>query len=44
MKPTPLMLQGDYEGDYLQIDRTGSDSEPDAVCLPQNLVFLKEKR
>jgi len=44
MKPTPLMLQGDYKGDYLRIDRTGSDSAPDAVRLPQNLVFLKEKR
>ena len=44
MKPTPLILQGDYEGEYLQIDREDAESEPDEVELPRGLTFLKTKR
>ncbi len=44
MKPTPLILQGDYEGEHLRIDRGDPDNEPDVVELPRGLTFLKEKR
>jgi CRISPR-associated protein Csc1 len=44
MQPTPLVLQGDYEGEYLQIDRSGTDTNPNSVEFPRNLVFLKKKR
>jgi CRISPR-associated protein Csc1 len=44
MKPTPLVLQADYEGDYLSIDRNQADNEPDTVELPADLAFLATKR
>lgn len=40
MKPTPLVLQGDYTGEYLSIDR----EEDEQVRLPTGLIFLKTKR
>ncbi len=40
MKPTPIILQGDYDGEYLSIDR---GDEP-RIRLPSNLTFLGTKR
>jgi CRISPR-associated protein Csc1 len=42
MRPTPLILQADYEGEYLEI-RTESKQES-ARVLPADLQFLKTKR
>lgn len=44
MKPTPLVLQGDYKGEYLQIDRSETDTDPNSVSLPRDLIFLNKKR
>lgn len=44
LTPTPLVVQGDYEGDYLRIDRSEADADPETVCLPAGLRFLKRKR
>jgi hypothetical protein len=35
MRPTPLILQGTYEGDYMKIGET---------ILPYKLEFLKKMR
>ena len=40
MKPTPLILQGDYRGEYLSIDR----GEDERVRIPAGLTFLATKR
>lgn len=40
MKPTPLVLQGDYTGEYVSIDR-GDDGR---VRFPADLTFLATKR
>lgn len=40
MKPTPLILQGDYRGEYLSIDR----GEAERVRVPAGLTFLATKR
>lgn len=44
MKPTPILLQGDYEGAHLEIDRWDAATEPDSVSFPRELTFLKQKR
>jgi CRISPR-associated protein Csc1 len=44
MQPTPLVLQADYEGSYLDIDRSDADTEPESVTLPADLRFLDTKR
>ncbi len=44
MKPTPILLQGDYEGEYIKIDRSEATTEPDTVSFPRELIFLKQKR
>jgi CRISPR-associated protein Csc1 len=44
MKPTPILLQGDYEGAYLEIDRSDASTDPDTVLFPRELTFLKQKR
>jgi CRISPR-associated protein Csc1 len=44
MKPTPILLQGDYEGTYLEIDRLDALTDPETVSLPRDLTFLKQKR
>lgn len=44
MQPTPMILQADYEGDYLQVDRRGAETDPEMVKLPAELTFLKTKR
>jgi hypothetical protein len=44
MKPTPILLQGDYEGTHLEIDRSDAATEPDSVSFPRELTFLKQKR
>lgn len=44
MKPTPVVLQGDYEDDYLRIDRRDAGTEPETVELPAGLTFLATKR
>jgi CRISPR-associated protein Csc1 len=44
MKPTPLVMQGDYEGEYLRIDRSEADDAPEVVELPRGLRFLERKR
>lgn len=44
MKPTPIVLQGDYEGEYLHIKRQDTAEGPDNIQLPQGLMFLKQKR
>lgn len=40
MRPTPLILQADYDGEHFAIPR--EDDEP--IKLPAGLKFLKEKR
>lgn len=44
MQPTPIILQADYEGDYLRIDRRDAETDPEAVELPADLTFLATKR
>jgi CRISPR-associated protein Csc1 len=44
MQPTPIILQADYEGDHLRIDRSDASTEPDTVELPGGLTFLATKR
>lgn len=44
MKPTPILLQGDYQGTHLKIDRSKATTEPNTVSFPRELVFLKQKR
>jgi len=44
MKPTPLVLQGDYTGEYLTIDREDTQNDPDRVRLPTGIRFLETKR
>lgn len=44
MQPTPIILQADYDGEYLRIDRTDAETDPDVVELPYNLRFLETKR
>ena len=40
MKPTPIVMQGDYSGDYLSIDR----EDDNTVRFPAGLTFLATKR
>lgn len=44
MQPMPIILQADYEGEYLRIDRSDTETNPDAVELPIGLTFLATKR
>jgi CRISPR-associated protein Csc1 len=44
MQPTPIILQADYEGEYLCIERDGADTGPESVELPSELTFLATKR
>jgi hypothetical protein len=44
MQPTPMILQADYEGEYLRIVRSDADTDPEAVELPADLTFLATKR
>lgn len=44
MKPTPLLVQADYEGEYVTIDREDSPDDVDRVQFPADLTFLKRKR
>jgi CRISPR-associated protein Csc1 len=44
MQPTPIVLQGDYEGEFLRIDRHDAATQPETIELPTNLVFLERKR
>jgi len=44
MQPTPIILQADYEGEYLCIERDDADTEPESVELPSELTFLATKR
>jgi CRISPR-associated protein Csc1 len=44
MQPTPIILQADYEGDHLRIDRRDAETDPEVVELPQGLTFLATKR
>jgi CRISPR-associated protein Csc1 len=44
MQPTPLVLQADYDGDHLRIDRQSTDDNPEVVELPASLTFLSTKR
>jgi CRISPR-associated protein Csc1 len=44
MQPTPLILQADYEGDYLHVDRSEAKTDPETVELPVGLTFLATKR
>jgi len=44
MKPTPLIMEGDYEGPHIRIDRVDTETGPDTVELPQGLTFLKDRR
>jgi len=43
MRPTPLVLQGDYDGAYLSIDRTDAEAAPRRVRIPADIRFLKTK-
>lgn len=40
MRPTPLVVQADFEGEYLTVE-TGRD---DSIELPADVAFLKQKR
>jgi len=40
MKPTPLVMQGDYTGEYISVDRR----ENDRIRFPAGLTFLATKR
>jgi len=44
MKPTPIVLQADYEGEHLRIDRSEAATDPETVTLPTGLTFLATKR
>ena len=44
MQPTHIILQADYEGPYLEIDRRHATTPPETVSLPAGLMFLKQKR
>lgn len=44
MQPTPIVLQADYKGDYLRIDRSEAETDPEMVELPAGLTFLATKR
>jgi len=50
MRPTPLVVEGDYEGDHVAIrvddNNTSdkSDDHPEYVRLPNDVTFLKTKR
>lgn len=44
MQPTPIVLQADYDGSYLRIDRNDAETEPETVELPAALTFLATKR
>lgn len=44
MQPTPMVLEADYEGDHLRIDRSDAGTEPGTVELPAGLTFLATKR
>lgn len=44
MKPTPIVLQGDYTGKYISIDRSEADTPPGSVMFPRGLQFLKTER
>jgi len=53
MRPTPLLIQGDYSGEYIAIrvddheeEDTKSDGTGDSeyVCFPSDVTFLRTKR
>lgn len=44
MQPTPIILQADYKGDHLCIDRRDAETVPEIVELPEHLTFLARKR
>jgi CRISPR-associated protein Csc1 len=52
MRPTPLLIQGEYSGEHIAIrvddegDNTESDGadRPVCVCLPSDVTFLRTKR
>jgi CRISPR-associated protein Csc1 len=44
MKPTPIVMQADYEGQYVTIDREDTSDNPDRIRLPGDLTFLNTKR
>ena len=44
MQPTPIVLQADYEDEYLRIDRGDVETDPESVELPADLTFLATKR
>jgi CRISPR-associated protein Csc1 len=40
MRPTPLIAQADFEGEYLTV----APDDEDSVKLPADVIFLKQKR
>lgn len=42
MRPTPLVVQATYEGEY--VDITPADPDSESVALPNDLTFLRTKR
>lgn len=44
MKPAPLIVQADYDGEYVTIDRDAAATDPDRIRFPADLTFLKTKR
>lgn len=51
MRPTPLLVQGDYSGSYIAIrvddgreENRGSAGESEYVCFPGDVTFLRTKR
>lgn len=47
MRPTPLVMQGSYDGEYLELTDSGTEDEDNegcSVCLPADVTFLETKR
>ena len=46
MRPTPLVAQGSYDGEYVELNDPNSEDESDElpIRLPADVTFLKTKR
>lgn len=46
MRPTPLVAQGSYDGEHVELSEPDSNSESGrlSICLPADVTFLKTKR
>lgn len=47
MRPSPIVAQATYEGEYVEIQEVDADADAEdecSVCLPHDVTFLKTKR